>query len=47
MVLFSMDKWRRRKLTPHDNDDQPPVPGNGFASLDGLSSWAVQGTYRF
>lgn len=33
--------------TSGNNNDQPLVPGNGFASLDRPRSWAVQGTYRF
>ncbi|MCB1675941.1 MAG: TonB-dependent receptor [Halioglobus sp.] len=30
-----------------NSDDQPLVPGNGFASTDRLRSYAVQATYRF
>jgi len=30
-----------------NSDDQPLVPGNGFASADRLRSYAVQATYRF
>ncbi len=30
-----------------NSDDQPLVPGNGFASTDRLRSYAIQATYRF
>ena len=33
-------------MSGNDND-QPLVPGNGFASTDRLRSYAVQATYRF
>ena len=35
------------ELISGNNNDQPLVPGNGFASTDRLRSYAVQATYRF
>jgi len=35
------------EYTSGNNNDQPLVPGNGFASTDRLRSYAVQATYRF
>ncbi len=54
-LLPSSDKWEVALVgknitdeeTSGNNNDQPLVPGNGFASLDRPSSWAVQGTFRF
>jgi hypothetical protein len=35
------------EYTSGNNNDQPLVPGNGFASTDRLRSYALQATYRF
>lgn len=35
------------ELISGNSNDQPLVPGNGFASTDRLRSYAVQATYRF
>ena len=35
------------EYTSGNNNDEPLVPGNGFASTDRLRSYAVQATYRF
>jgi len=35
------------ELISGNSNDQPLVPGNGFASTDRLRSYALQGTYRF
>ena len=35
------------ELVSGNSNDQPLVPGNGFASTDRLRSYAVQATYRF
>ncbi|GAB3093332.1 TonB-dependent receptor [Aestuariicella hydrocarbonica] len=35
------------EFTSGNSNDQPLVPGNGFAQLDLLRTYAVQGTYRF
>jgi len=49
------DKWDfailakniTEEFSSGNNNDQPLVPGNGFASTDRLRSIAVQATYRF
>jgi iron complex outermembrane recepter protein len=35
------------EYTSGNNNDQPLVPGNGFASTDRLRSYALQATYHF
>ncbi|MGI9292697.1 MAG: TonB-dependent receptor [Pseudomonadales bacterium] len=35
------------EMSGGNSNDQPLVPGNGFASTDRLRYYAVQGTYRF
>ena len=35
------------ELVSGNSNDQPLVPGNGFASTDRLRTYAVQATYRF
>jgi outer membrane receptor protein involved in Fe transport len=35
------------ELVSGNSNDQPLVPGNGFASTDRLRSYALQATYRF
>ncbi len=54
-LLPDSDRWELAVVgknitdeeTSGNNNDQPLVPGNGFASLDRPRSWAVQGTFRF
>lgn len=54
-LLPATDRWELAVVgknitdeeTSGNNNDQPLVPGNGFASLDRPRSWAVQGTFRF